>query len=341
VTLVLGDLAVPIVGAPMAGGPGTPALAAAASNAGGLGFLAAGYLRPEQLADDIVATRAATGGPIGVNLFVPQPSVADSEQLEAYRRRLEPYAVRYGVQVGQPRPDDDGWNQKLDVVAELRPDVVSFTFGCPEPATLARLAAIGIITLVTVTCSAEARAAVDAGAQGLIAQGPRSGGHRGTFDPAAKPAAQPLDELLAHIACTHQVPVLAAGGLATADDVAAALRLGAAAAQIGTALLLTDEAGTNPAHRSALQDPKFTSTVVTRAFSGRYARGLLNDFASEFSADAPLGYPDVNQMTAPIRKAAVAARDPQGTNMWAGTAYRLARTGGAAAIVAELGSAAN
>ncbi|MGH3578810.1 MAG: nitronate monooxygenase, partial [Mycobacterium sp.] len=151
--MVLGfwDVAVPIVGAPMAGGPGTPALAAAVSNAGGLGFLAGGYLSAERFADDIAAARAATTGPIGVNLFVPQPSVADYVQLNVYAEVLDELAEHYEVEVGRPRfGDDDGWQQKLEVVADVRPEVVSFTFGAPPPDVMRRLGALGLLMTVTV-----------------------------------------------------------------------------------------------------------------------------------------------------------------------------------------------
>ncbi|MBO0865798.1 MAG: nitronate monooxygenase, partial [Mycobacterium sp.] len=137
--MVLGfwDLEVPVVGAPMAGGPGTPALAAAVTNAGGMGFVAGGYLSPEQFADDIAAARAATTGPIGANLFVPQPSAADVVQLDYYAEQLDELAEHYDVEVGQPRfGDDDGWQRKLEVVADVRPEVVSFTFGTPSPDVL-------------------------------------------------------------------------------------------------------------------------------------------------------------------------------------------------------------
>ncbi|HYB80995.1 MAG TPA: nitronate monooxygenase, partial [Mycobacterium sp.] len=159
----------------------------------------------------------------------------------------------------------------------------------------------------------------------------------GTFAPDMDPGTESLYELLARIRRAHDVPLIAAGGIGTPDDVAAVLNRGAVAAQIGTALLLCDEAGTNAAHRAALQHPEFVKTVVTRAFSGRYARGLENDFTRLFDDIAPLGYPEVNQMTSPIRKASVALEDPHGTNLWAGTAYREARTGPAKDIVKTLG----
>ncbi|WP_343577153.1 nitronate monooxygenase [Mycobacterium sp.] len=338
--MVLGfwDLDVPIVGAPMAGGPGTPALAAAVSNAGGLGILAAGYISAERLANDIAAARAATTGPIGVNLFVPQPSVADVIALDYYAEALDELAQHYAVHVGYPEfGDDDGWQQKLEVVADLRPELVSFTFGAPSPDVLRRFGALGTLLYITVTSAYEAGVAVAAGADGLVVQGPDAGGHRGTFAPDMSPGTEPLTELLDRIGHVHDVPLIAAGGLSSPEDVAGVLRRGAAAAQVGTALLLSDEAGTNAAHRSALGHPQFDTTVITSAFSGRYARGLANDFTRMMDQIAPLGYPEVNQMTSPIRRAAVELEDPHGTNLWAGTGYRKAEARPAKEIVDKLG----
>jgi nitronate monooxygenase len=338
--VVLGfwDLDVPIVGAPMAGGPGTPALAAAVSNAGGFGFLAGGYISAQRLANDVVAARAATTGPVGVNLFVPQPSVADVYALDHYAEALDELAEHYGVEIGYPEfGDDDAWQQKLEVVADLRPEMVSFTFGAPPPDVLRWFGALGMLLFVTVTSAYEAGVAIAAGADGLIVQGPEAGGHRGTFAPDMEPGKESLYTLLARIRGTYNYPLVAAGGIGTPKDVEAVLNRGAVAAQVGTALLLADEAGTNVAHRAALQHPEFISTVVTRAFSGRYARGLENDFTRMFSDIAPLGYPEVNQMTTPIRRASVSLEDPHGTNLWAGTAYRSARSGPAKDIVATLG----
>jgi len=337
--MVLGfwDITVPIVGAPMAGGPGSPALAAAVSNAGGLGFIAAGYLSAERFAEDIVASRAATTGPLGVNLFVPQPSVADWVQLEYYAEELEEIAEHYHVEVGHPQfGDDDDWERKLEVVADVRPELVSFTFGVPSPDVIRRFSALGLLVMVTVTSAYEAGVAIAAGADSLVVQGPGAGGHRGTFAPDMEPGTESLHELIDRIRSAHGVPLIAAGGLGTAEDVAGVLRRGAVAAQVGTALLLSDEAGTNSAHRAALKHPMFTNTIVTRAFSGRYARGLENEFTRLLDHVAPLGYPEVNQMTSPIRRAAVEVDDPNGTNLWAGTAFREARTGPAADIVASL-----
>src|SRR5271156_961064 len=341
-SMVLGfwDIAVPIVGAPMAGGPGSPALAAAVSNAGGLGFIPAGYVSAERLADDIAAARAATTGPLGVNLFVPQPSVADWVQLDYYADELEEFADHYQVEVGHPyHGDDDDWERKLEVVADVRPELVSFTFGVPSPDVIRRLGALGLLVMVTVTSAYEAGVAVAAGADSLVVQGPAAGGHRGTFAPDMNPGTESLHELLARIRSAHDVPLIAAGGLGTAEDVAAVLNKGAVAAQVGTALLLSDEAGTNLAHRTAMKNQLFGNTIVTRAFSGRYARGLENEFTRLLDNVAPLGYPEVNQMTSPIREAAAYLEDPNGMTLWAGTSFREARPGPAADIVAGLAAA--
>jgi nitronate monooxygenase len=338
--MVLGfwDIMVPIVGAPMCGGPGTPALAAAVSNAGGLGFLPAGQLSAEQFAEDIAAARALTTGPLGVNLLVPQPSVADWVALDYYAEELENIADYYQVEVGRPEHgDDDDWHRKLEVVADVRPELVSFTFGVPPPDVIARLGALGLLVMVTVTSAYEAGVAVAAGADSLIVQGPDAGGHRGTFAPDMEPGTESLHDLIDRIHRAHRdVAIVAAGGLGSAEDVAGVLRRGAVAAQIGTALMLSDEAGTHSAQRTAMMNPLHGKTIVSRAFSGRYARGLENTFTRLLNDVAPLGYPEVNQMTMPIREAAADWDDPNGMTLWAGTKFKQARSEPAADIVAGL-----
>jgi nitronate monooxygenase len=177
---------------------------------------------------------------------------------------------------------------------------------------------------------------VAAGVDVLAAQGPSAGGHRGTFDPSAQPASEPLEQLLAALTATVDLPVIAAGGLSTAEDIRRVTRAGAVAAQLGTAFLLADEAGSSPVHRAALKDPQFTETVVTRSFSGRYARGLRNRFIDEHEAEAPFGYPEVHYLTSPVRAAAVRAGDPHGVNVWAGTGFRDAKAAPVAEIVENL-----
>src|SRR5262245_60230465 len=262
------DLAVPILVAPMAGGPSTPELAAAGTTAGGLGFVPAGYLTPEVFADRLAAARGLTSGPIGANLFAPQPSAGTAADIERYAKALEPEAKHYGAQLGEPRFDDDHWAAKIEVLLDLRPDVASFTFGVPSAEECLRLREAGIAVVGTVTTLPEAHTAVARGVDAVAVQGPSAGGHRGTFDPSAQPATQPLDELLAEVKAAADVPVVAAGGLMTADDVGRVLAAGAVAAQLGTAFLLSDEAGRSPVNRAEMQDPRFTEIVVQGGFSG-------------------------------------------------------------------------
>jgi nitronate monooxygenase len=338
--MVLGfwDIAVPIVGAPMSGGPGSPALAAAVSNAGGLGFVPAGYLSADQFAQDVAAARAATTGPLGVNLLVPQPSVADWIALDYYADELEVVAEHYQVEVGRPEfGHDDDWARKLEVVADVRPELVSFTYGVPSPDVIRRLGALGLLVIVTVTSVYEAGVAVAAGADSLVVQGPDAGGNRATFAPDMDPGSESLHQLIDRIHRAYRdAPIIAAGGLGTAEDVEGVLRRGAVAAQVGTALLLSDEAGTSQGHRVAMKNQLFGRTIVSRAFSGRYARGLENEFIRLFDNVAPLGYPEVNQMTLPIREAAANREDPNGMNLWAGTSFHKAQSGPVAGIVASL-----
>jgi nitronate monooxygenase len=332
----LRDLGVRIIVAPMAGGPSTPGLAAAGTNAGGLGFVPAGYLSAETFAERLAAARRLTSGPVGANLFVPQPSAGTPAAIEGYAAALAPEAERYGVQLGEPRFDDDAWASKLEVLLDLRPEVASFTFGLPSADECRRLRGAGITTMGTITTVAEARLAAEHGVDALVAQGPSAGGHRGTFDPAAQPEAEPLEELLAAVTAAVDIPVIAAGGLVTADDVRRVLEAGAVAAQLGTAFLLADEAGSSVVHRAALRDPQFTETVVTRAFSGRYARGLRNRFIDEHEAEAPFGYPEIHYLTSPLRAASVRAGDPHAVNVWAGTGFREANAAPVAEIIKSL-----
>jgi len=325
------DLSLPVIGAPMAGGPSTPALAAAVSEVGGLGFLAAGYKTADAVAVEVDAVRATTTAPVGVNLFVIEHFEPESASLDAYRRSLEPEAARLGTGLGEARWEDDDWREKLDLVLDVRPDVVSFAFGCPSRETLSQLADRGVLSAVTVTSVAEAQVAAARGAASLCVQGPHAGGHRGTWDQEANPDTTTLDSLVSAVCAVVDVPVVAGGGIADSDGVKSVLDMGAVAAQVGTAYLLADEAGTNPTHRAALVDATLTDTAVTRAYTGRWARGLANRFITDHM-DAPAGYPQLHHVTSPLRKAAVAAGDVHVAHLWAGTGHAHARAASAAHI---------
>ncbi|SFO21910.1 nitroalkane oxidase [Actinomadura madurae] len=324
---------VPIVQAPMAGGPSTPELAAAVSDAGGLGFLAAGYKTPEAMRADIAATRRLTSRPFGMNLFMPSLDEADPAAVAAYRERLAPEAARLGVSPGGPSARDDAYDAKVADLLSDPPAFVSFTFGCPSPDVVRAFQDRGTVVIVTVTSADEARRA--SAADALCLQGSEAGGHRGSFtntldDPL------PLRALLASVREVTAQPLIAAGGLVTAADVAGVLASGAAAAQLGTAFVRCPESGASAVHKAALADPRFTATVMTRAFSGRPARGLVNRFLREHSPYAPAVYPDVHYLTSSLRKASAAKGDPDGVNLWAGESFRGTTEAPAAEIVAAL-----
>ncbi|WP_158880797.1 NAD(P)H-dependent flavin oxidoreductase [Amycolatopsis anabasis] len=331
------NLRVPVIVAPMAGGPSTPELVAAAAGAGGFGFLAGGYLKADALAAQIGKTRELTGEAFGVNLFVS--GTESTVDTAAYRARLAAEAKRYGVEPGEPSWDDDNYPAKLDTVVAQRIPVVSFTFGIPSAEAVARLHEAGSQVVVTVTTPEEAVRAATAGADGLCVQGFEAGAHRGllTDDPEL-PAGGELYGLLALLRLVQasvDLPLVAAGGLVHGADVAAVLTAGAVAAQLGTAFLRADEAGTNPTYQRALADGG-RATAFTRAFSGRPARGLVNRFLTEHSAAAPAAYPQINNATKPIRAAANKAGDPEALSLWAGQTYPLAGSGPAADIFARL-----
>jgi nitronate monooxygenase len=332
----------PVVAAPMAGGPTTPALVAAAGRAGALGFLAAGYRTPDDLAAQIAAVRGAGTGAFGVNVFAPNPVAVDPAQFRAYAAALREDGAKFGLDLGSAPivENDDAWHDKIAMLVADPVPVVSFTFGLPPREDLLALRRAGAILLQTVTCADEARAAAEAGVDGLVVQASAAGAHSGTFTPGAVPADVPLPELLRLVRAVVPLPLIGAGGVATADDVVAVLGAGAEAAMAGTALLRTDESGASAAHKAALVEMSTVPTVVTRAFSGRPARALRNGFVSRFDARAPLGYPAVHHLTTPLRRAAAAAGDTERMNLWAGRRFRHARPGAARAALAGLGAKA-
>ncbi|MCX4772680.1 nitronate monooxygenase [Streptomyces sp. NBC_01260] len=329
----------PIVQAPMAGGVSCPQLVAAVAEAGGLGFLAAGYKTADGMYNDIKQARGLTGQPFGVNLFMPQPNLADPSAVEVYRHQLAGEAAWYETPLGETDSGgDDGYEAKLAILLEDPVPAVSFTFGCPARDTLDAFAAVGTYTVVTVTTPEEAQAAQWAGADAVCAQGVEAGGHQSTHrdDPQADGIGTGLLSLVAQVRETVQIPVIAAGGLMRGAQIAAVLAAGADAAQLGTAFLICPESGAHLLHKQALTNPLFVRTTLTRAFSGRPARGLVNRFVREHGPYAPAAYPQVHQLTAPLRKAAAKAGDAQGMALWAGQGHRMARELTAGRLVALL-----
>ncbi|MFD9544142.1 nitronate monooxygenase [Streptomyces sp. NPDC060022] len=328
-SLALTDLCrYPIVQAPMAGGVSCPQLVGAVSEAGGLGFLAAGYKTADGMYNEIKQLRGLTGQPFGVNLFMPQGVLADPSAVEVYRHQLAGEAAWYGTPLGDPDSSgDDGYEAKVAILLEDPVPVVSFTFGCPARETLDAFAGAGTFTVVTVTSPQEARNAQWAGADAVCVQGVEAGGHQSTHhdDAQAGLTGTGLLSLVAQVRETVQLPIVAAGGLMRGSQIAAVLAAGADAAQLGTAFLACPESGAHLLHKQALTNPLFVTTALTRAFSGRPARGLANRFVREHGPYAPAAYPQVHHLTSGLRKAAAKAGDAQGMALWAGQGHRMAR----------------
>ena len=318
-----------IMVAPMAGGPTTTDLVVAAARAGALGWLAAGYKTPEAMAAEIAAVRAATAEPFGVNVFVPGAPYPD-------RRVLAGYLDSLGPGLGDASWDDDGFDGKVAALLADPPAITSFTFGCPPPGVIRALQDAGSAVVITVTSPAEATLAEQAGADALCVQGYEAGAHRGAFVNDDAPGRdRDLLALIGEVAAVTALPQIAAGGIMGARQVRAVLTAGAAAAQCGTAFLRSPESGAHPLHKAALADPRYTATTVTRAFSGRPARGLVNEFIVEH-ADAPPAYPELNNATRPLRAAAATRGDTGRMSLWAGQGYRLAAELPAAEIIERL-----
>ncbi|MFE4227575.1 nitronate monooxygenase [Arthrobacter sp. NPDC056886] len=336
----------PVIAAPMAGGTSTPAFVEAVHRAGGLGFLAAGYKGVAAMQAEIRSVRES-GARFGMNVFVPdpvqlRPSAALLAELEDYRLQLLADARRYGVELPPLRVDDDDeWQGKIDALLAEPVELVSFAFGLPGADVASALQRAGSVVLATVTSAAEAVQAAHQGVDALVVQHTSAGAHSAAFLPAS--GAQPggrtagttagtTAELLAEVRSAVDLPLVAAGGIMDAAGLDAVLRAGAAAAQIGTAFLRTDESGARQLHKDALADPHFTGTRLTRAFTGRQARALENEFVRDHP-EAPEAYPAVHHLTAPLRAAAAAAGDPERLNLWAGSGWRQAQAGPVAAVV--------
>jgi nitronate monooxygenase len=330
VSRVLTGLRRPVIGAPMAGGPSTPALVAAVDAAGGLGFLAAGYRTVAQLDADLAEAARLGARQAGVNVFAaPADAGVTGADVAAYADRLAAEADRWGATPGRPVSDDDGLTEKVALLVERAPAVVSFTFGLPTPAAVQALHAAGSEVWVTVTAPEEAPRALALGADALVVQGIEAGGHRG--GPDADTDEYALLTLLRLVARRVPLPLVAAGGIMDGAALAAVLTAGASAAQLGTALLDCPEAGTSAPHRSALALRR--PTRLTRAFTGRRARAVSNAFVDRHDASAPAAFPQLHHLTAPLRAAARTAGDLEGLHLWAGQAYELVRPLPAAELI--------
>jgi nitronate monooxygenase len=331
-------LRIPILLAPMAGAC-PPALAIAVANAGGMGGCGALLMQPKAIADWIGSFRAASNGAVQINLWIPDPPPARDASHEA---RLRSFLGGFGPAVpeaaGDAAPPD--FAAQCDAVLAASPVAVSSIMGLYKPHFVTALKARGIAWFATVTTVAEALAAEAAGADVIVAQGAEAGGHRGTFEAAnAERQAVGLFALLPAVANAVRVPVVATGGIADGGGVAAALALGASAAQMGTAFLRCPEAGIHPAWAEALGHTRPEDTMLTRAFSGRAGRSLATEYvraAAAPEAPAPAPYPVQRGLTAPMREAAQKAADVQRMQAWAGQSASLARVAPAGDVARQV-----
>jgi NAD(P)H-dependent flavin oxidoreductase YrpB (nitropropane dioxygenase family) len=332
---------IPVLAAPMSGGPSTPDLVVAAARAGSLGFLGGGYKTPDALADQIAEVRFA-GVPFGVNLFAPNPVPVDPDAYQKYRDQIQQEADVYEIDLGEVpvTENDDYWQEKVELLLADPVPVVTFTFGIPEPKVITALKNTGSLLGQTVTSAAEARLAAETDVDVLVVQAAAAGGHSGILTPDRLPPEVPLPQVLREVGAVTSLPLIGAGGIGTPDDVAAAFGAGAIATAVGTVLLRSKESGTSAPYRAALADPERRTTLLTRAFTGRPARGLSNLFTGRYTAVAPEGYPAIHHLTSPVRRAAAAAGDPERINLWAGTGYRHATDAPAGKILASLASKA-
>lgn len=330
----------PIIQAPMAGGGDTPALVAAVCEAGALGSIGATYLTPQQIADTCAAVRSKTSRPFGINLFVPEVPVPGDVHPEAAVARVAPFFEELGLpRPGPPVAAARDFDAQLDAALDGGAAVFSFTFGMLPAAARDKAKARGLRIGGTATTVDEAVALERAGIDFVVAQGSEAGGHRGTF---AGPVDQAAFEagmigtlaLVPQIVDAVRVPVVASGGIMDGRGIAAVLALGAAGAQLGTAFLTCEEAGVPDVYKQAIADAHEDQTRITRAFSGRPARGIVNRFMREVEEVLP--FPLQNTLTRPLRTAAARQGRAEFLSLWAGQGVRMARRMKAAALVAAL-----
>jgi nitronate monooxygenase len=330
----------PIIQAPMAGSQ-LSALAIAASNAGALGSLPAGMLSPDGLRDELVKVQASTSRPYQVNFFCHTAPVVDAARDSAWRKVLAPYYTEFGIHAEstKPGPTRSPFSADYaDVIEPFKPPIVSFHFGLPAPELVARVRSWGSVVIGCATTVDEARWLEARGVDAIIAQGSEAGGHRGNFLTADLTTQIGTFALVPQVVSAVAVPVIAAGGIADARGVAAALELGASAAQVGTAYLLCPEATTSAVHRAALASDTANHTALTNLFSGRPARGIVNRIMRELgpiSAAAP-DYPLASAALAPIRAAAEEKGSGDFSPLWSGENATGCRAVPAAEITREL-----
>jgi len=334
------SLSHPIIQAPLAGGGDTPALVAAVCGAGALGFIGAAYSTPAQIIEASRAVRARTARPFGVNLFAPQPLAEAPGDPGPVLERLAPYFAELDLPPpALPSAAGARFDDQLKAALDTGAAVFSFTFGIPPAPAIAAIKERGMFLMGTATTVDEALALENAGVDAIVTQGGEAGGHRGTFATDFDSGTVGTMALVPQVVDAVGLPVIASGGIMDGRGIAAALALGAAAVQMGTAFLTCDEAGIPDAYKEAILAARAHETRLTRAFSGRPARGIVNRFMREVDAPqaaAVLPFPFQNALTRPLRAAAAKQGRAEFLSLWAGQGLGLARRRAAAELVAEL-----
>jgi nitronate monooxygenase len=331
----------PVIQAPLAGGGDTPDLVAAVGNAGGIGFIGAAYSTPAQIIELGRAVRQKTTRPFGINLFAPVPQPEPIANPHAAVRCVTPFFAELGLPAPSPSaPVGDSFLDQLAAALETDASAFSFTFGILPLEAIEAIKRRGLFLIGTATSVAEAIALEKAGVDAIVAQGSEAGGHRGTFSGDFSAAMIGTISLVPQVVDAVKIPVIASGGIMDGRGIAAALALGAAAVQMGTAFLTCNEAGVADAYKEAILNAREDQTRVTRAFSGRPARGIVNRFMAEVeSSEAPdsiLPFPLQNALTRPLRAAAAKQDRAEFLSLWAGQGARMARRQTAAELVARL-----
>lgn len=332
---LLDGLPIPILQAPMVGAS-PPAMALAVSQAGGMGSLAAGALAPDAIEPEVAALRAAGAAPFGVNLLMAPAARPDAASVDAALARLAPWYADLGeASPAHPNNFAPDFDAQFAALVRAAPPVASFTFSILTGEQVDALHAVGTFVVGTATNVPEARAWAEVGADGICAQGFEAGGHRGHFLAELDASLVGTMALTSLILEAVDLPVIAAGGIMNGRGVAAALALGASAAQMGTAFLLSDQTGVSAPWRKAVAGAGDDATRLTRAFTGRYARGIENHFMREMAAvqDEVPDYPIQNRLTQPLRAAAAKAGVADMISLWAGQGVRLAEPGDAGDMV--------
>lgn len=317
----------PVIQAPVAGST-TPELVAAVSNGGGLGSIGAGYYKPEKLTEDIANTKTLTDKPFAVNLFVPEYNKVTGAQIDRMKEILTPYYEEFNIEPDMPTIDkDDTFDQLVQIIIDENIKICSFTFGIPDPVTVKKLKKAGVTLIGCATTVEEAVLNEQAGIDMVVAQGFEAGGHRGSFAQGNLKSSVGTMSLVPQMADSVNIPVIAAGGIMDGRGVHASLTLGAGAAQLGTAFLTTKESATPKIHKDAILNSTEADTILTKSYSGKYARGIRNQFIDDmekYQADI-LPYPYQNQMTKKIRSKAAAEGRTDLLHLWSGQGVRLSR----------------